>query len=175
MKFAKAAALVVGALAVAAIAVVLVISHLHSKQQDDALDAMERIEAMSARSLDASERAASVQAGLTRPGSSPAPLPYERMTDTVLVADLVVVGGESWNEAGRRLTQLGKELCLIPGAETAILNVVSAENHERLGQVTLPLSSFLDFHVGDSTDQMMAARMWETNSVVMLQQALGGQ
>ncbi len=96
----------------------------------------------------------------------------EHLTETTLVADFVVHTGETYEQAGTRLTEVGKELCLIPGAETAILNVVSADNNTRLGQLTLPLASFLDFHVGDPTDRLMAAKMWKTNAVLALEQAL---
>jgi hypothetical protein len=43
MKVAKAIAIVIGALTAAAIAIVLVIAHLYSKQQDKALEVMKEI------------------------------------------------------------------------------------------------------------------------------------
>lgn len=98
----------------------------------------------------------------------------EHATVTTLVADFVVAAGETYDQAGARLTEVGKDLCLIPGAETAILNVVGPDN-ARLGQVTLPLNSFLGFHEGDPTQRAMSAAMWRTNAPLLLQQAIGKQ
>jgi len=98
----------------------------------------------------------------------------EHVTDTTLVADFVVAAGESYDQAGMRLTEVGKDLCLIPGAETAILNVLDSGN-ARLGQVTLPLNSFLGLHDGDPTRRAMAAAMWRSNAPLLLEQVIRKQ
>ncbi len=98
----------------------------------------------------------------------------ERLTDTTLVADFVVAAGETYGPAGARLTEVGKDLCLIPGAEVAILNILGTDN-ARLGQVTLPLDSFIGFHEDDPARRAMAAAMWRTNAPMLLEQAIRKQ
>jgi hypothetical protein len=98
----------------------------------------------------------------------------EHLTDTTLAADFVVAAGETYDQAGARLTEVGKDLCLLPGVETAILNVVGPDN-ARLGQVTLPLNSFLGLHEGDAAKRAMSAAIWRTNAPLLLQQAIGKQ
>lgn len=116
----------------------------------------------------------------TRPTRSEAAIPanattdvrnVEHLTDTTLVADFVVTAGETYDQAGARLTEVGKDLCLIPGAETAILTVLDSRS-ARLGQVTLPLNSFLGLHDNDPTRRAMAAAMWRTNAPLLLEQAI---
>lgn len=95
----------------------------------------------------------------------------EHLTETTLVADFVVADGETYDQAGARLTEVGKDLCLIPGAETAILNVLDSRS-ARLGQVTLPLNSFLGLNDRDPTRRAMSAAMWRTNAPLLLEQAI---
>ena len=71
-------------------------------------------------------------------------------------------------------TEVGKDLCLIPGAEVAILNILGTDN-ARLGQVTLPLDSFIGFHEDDPARRAMAAAMWRTNAPMLLEQAIRKQ
>lgn len=105
---------------------------------------------------------------------TPHVLNVERLTDTTVVADFVLVAGETYAQAGARLTEVGKELCLLPGAEAAILNVFGPDG-SRLGDVTLPLNSFLAFHEGDATRRAMAASIWRNNGPLLLEMAIGRQ
>jgi len=95
---------------------------------------------------------------------------YERLTDSVLVADFQVADGESAQNAAPRLIELGKDLCLVPRATVAKVRVTSPGGAQD-GQLDLPLTSFLDFHSSDSTDQMMARAMWSQNAVLLLRNA----
>jgi len=97
---------------------------------------------------------------------------YEWVSDRIIASTFCVQDGETYVAAGSRLTELGKALCRIPKAESAFLCVVEADTLRGLGRIDLPLKSFLRFHLGDSTDQMMVEKMWETNSPMMIQRAL---
>ena len=56
MKFAKPIALIVGVLVVSAIAVVLVMSHIRSKEQNERMQALDRLEAMNKNAIETQER-----------------------------------------------------------------------------------------------------------------------
>lgn len=95
---------------------------------------------------------------------------YERLTESILVADFHVDDGESAKDAAPRLVELGTDLCLTPGAELAKLRVLDAGGR-LVGTLDLQLTSFLDFHSSDATDRMMAKRMWDQNAVLFLRNA----
>jgi len=108
----------------------------------------------------------------SEPKDADAPIPYEQVTDSLIVADFQIVRGETYNDAGRRLVEYGKELCLT-SADLATLRLVDHESGKLYGTLDLPLTSFLDFHSGDPTSEMMASKMWQTNAILLLQDALG--
>ena len=102
--------------------------------------------------------------------SVPASPRYERLTDSILVADFAVGEDESAQEAAPRLVELGKDLCLVPGASVAKIRILDSKG-KMVGQLDLPLTSFLDFHSPDPTDRMIAQSMWGQNTVLFLRNA----
>jgi len=95
---------------------------------------------------------------------------YEWLSEGILVADFQIADDETAKDAAPRLVELGKDLCLLPGAELAKLRLLDAKGAV-FGTLDLPLTSFHDFHSSDSTDRMIADSMWGQNAVLFLRDA----
>ncbi len=93
----------------------------------------------------------------------------EASRDGRLEADFVLLEGETYGQAGERLSAYGAELCAL--GDEARVRLVSTTGQD-LGQVDLSLDGFVDLSSQDPALQAAARKRWSVESPLLLQRAL---